>query len=799
MSSLADFHFLPWQAEFLRSVLVDGARAVAIRGGIRSGKSVAKVYLAATLCLSRPGCLGYLVMDTFGNSRDVHGPICDDILPSTGAVWSASTREWRWPNGSVLRLRAYFREATQTQAKNPFEGNTVHFILVDEAGKFSNREVWEKANERCSQAVKDLNGNVCDPVVVLSGFPEDPCWWVEAIREAESKGLKTAEFYPRTTENVSNLAAGYIETIAQTHSADEVEALIHNRPRPRVGQVYSNWSPTPWPNGNLIARPVDRSRPTICSIDFGFRFPSALLIQHWDDIGCDVIVDEVAPDDVLTPDLARLIRAKGYNLQGLCGDPAGGARSAQTGRSDIDILAQPPDKGGLGLRMQVVTDPRKRDLKAGIIRVRRQIEAGGQRRLLMLQSLWDDGIRDSKNRNIAAAIQSYRYSEKGDGLPVKDGRHDHACFVAGTLIWTAEGNRPIETIRPGDLVWTRQGLRPVLDAACTSLDADVFRLETSAVDLVGTGNHPVWTEKGWVRLDALRYSGMVTVCLQSTVKRSSSKDGPTAGIPTTLSGGHGCTSALLAGRDGPAISTETSTPRRTGRSRRATTSTTKTATPSTTTSPIWRRSPRVTITDSTRRNSTTTPSSSLGDGLTSTGFAPSQQSGTAAKRDESGTASMAASPTRAASSTSGHVTDAERPTRPDTSVGTASVRTPARLRGGLRRAWIRLIDRVSSAVRPFGSTNTSTPRLVPASVRRVSPAGSGVPVFNLTVDDAHEYFANGILVSNCDALRYYILRYHWYEEGEAPRLSVYSPSSNDVKPAASKLIGGHRPWAAAKR
>ena len=27
-------------------------------------------------------------------------------------------------------------------------------------------------------------------------------------------------------------------------------------------------------------------------------------------------------------------------------------------------------------------------------------------------------------------------------------------------------------------------------------------------------------------------------------------------------------------------------------------------------------------------------------------------------------------------------------------------------------------------------------------------------VYNITVEDAHEYFANGILVKNCDALRY---------------------------------------------
>ena len=31
------------------------------------------------------------------------------------------------------------------------------------------------------------------------------------------------------------------------------------------------------------------------------------------------------------------------------------------------------------------------------------------------------------------------------------------------------------------------------------------------------------------------------------------------------------------------------------------------------------------------------------------------------------------------------------------------------------------------------------------------------PVYNLTIEDAHEFFANGILVHNCDALVYLIL------------------------------------------
>lgn len=424
MTALSEFAWLPWQASFFRAVLVQQVRAVAIRGGIRSGKSVALVYLASILASTRPGSMGYLLMDSYGNSRDVHGPICDAILPSTGAVWFASCREWRWPNGSVLRLRAYFRDATQSLAKNPLEGNTIHYVLVDECGKFSTSEVWDRATERCSTDAIDLNGNRCPPVVVLSGYPEDPCWWVEVVHAAQANGAEVAEFYPRTTENETNLSDGYIAHIVATHSAEDVEALIHNRPRPRTGQVLSNWSPTEYPHGNLITMPIDKSKPTTAAIDFGVRHPSAIFIQHDEATGADVIVDELCPDDCLTPDFIQKIRAKGYNIEELVGDPAGGARNAQTGRSDVQFLGLPPPQG-LGLSMRKTTNPVRRDIRNGIIRLRARIEHGGERRLLMVRSLWESGIRDSKNRNIAASIQGYRWPDNKDSEPVKDGKNDH--------------------------------------------------------------------------------------------------------------------------------------------------------------------------------------------------------------------------------------------------------------------------------------------------------------------------------------------------------------------------------------
>ena len=49
-----------------------------------------------------------------------------------------------------------------------------------------------------------------------------------------------------------------------------------------------------------------------------------------------------------------------------------------------------------------------------------------------------------------------------------------------------------------------------------------------------------------------------------------------------------------------------------------------------------------------------------------------------------------------------------------------------------------------------------------------------MPVYNLEVEDAHNYYANNILVSNCDALRY-IVNY------------IYTPPKPiDIKPVSAR-------------
>jgi hypothetical protein len=74
------------------------------------------------------------------------------------------------------------------------------------------------------------------------------------------------------------------------------------------------------------------------------------------------------------------------------------------------------------------------------------------------------------------------------------GVHDDLCFVAGTLISTPDGNKPIETLKVGDWVDTPIGARQVIAAQLTNSQAQVYALNSG---LVGTGGHPVMTNNGW--------------------------------------------------------------------------------------------------------------------------------------------------------------------------------------------------------------------------------------------------------------------------------------------------------------
>ncbi len=90
------------------------------------------------------------------------------------------------------------------------------------------------------------------------------------------------------------------------------------------------------------------------------------------------------------------------------------------------------------------------------------------------------------------------------------------CFVAGTLVLTEHGPKPIEEVQQGELVWAfnvetgNLALSPVLQTfvreRIRTLDVVVRLADGTEETLRTTEEHPFWTERGWSPAGALKQS-----------------------------------------------------------------------------------------------------------------------------------------------------------------------------------------------------------------------------------------------------------------------------------------------------
>jgi len=86
-----------------------------------------------------------------------------------------------------------------------------------------------------------------------------------------------------------------------------------------------------------------------------------------------------------------------------------------------------------------------------------------------------------------------------------------------------------------------------------------------------------------------------------------------------------------------------------------------------------------------------------------------------------------------------------------------SVLTTASRHGGVKLDSTTSTASARFAEKHSGSTSTAERNAAPVSVVSVSDSLAPQPVFNLTVAEQPEYFAGGVLVHNCDALRYLLV------------------------------------------
>jgi PBSX family phage terminase large subunit len=118
-------------------------------------------------------------------------------------------------------------------------------------------------------------------------------------------------------------------------------------------------------------------------------------------------------------------------------------------------------------------------------------------------------IVTERSSNTRKELSNYCWSDKRAGIPIDDYNH---CFTGETLITTINGQVPIKDINEGDLVLTSQGYKKVLvkfNNGLKQVNKYLIQFDTFSVSLCSTKEHKIKTEKEWKQISQLQNNDLL--------------------------------------------------------------------------------------------------------------------------------------------------------------------------------------------------------------------------------------------------------------------------------------------------
>lgn len=572
-------------------------------------------------------------------------------------------------------------------------------------------------------------------------------------------------------ENIQNLAQGYGYYYAML--ADPDPAKIQSYVLGEFADVKHGKVVFPEFSRDVHTFPADHIntaslREYYLSFDFG-RTP-VCLVGYLAADGSLIVLDEFMGEDMSVDTLYRSVvlpALKQRYPHAVCkkawGDPAGLVQGQQLDLSPFDVLRQ--------LGVPIVPPTRSNRMEPRLQAVRHFMSRLGMNGKPRLR------VRDTCPYLIQALAADYIYEAKSGGAYSENPTKSHVgwvsdlCLAAGTLIDTPKGAVPIERIQPGDTVLTRNGPRRVLASAQTSPDAVVYDYTFGSVTLTATPGHPVFADGAFHAVDSL--VGRTVYCTVSCTKESKSwlerigllrmsslsmgADSPATGAIGTIGGKCRTTtmSGIVKGSLFPPTNTLGSSIM--GWCQKGFMCTILTGIRPIMTLATSRLLPLVNMLPTTLK-SDWQRTRSIGRSFTLR-VLKLLRHGTPAQRARLGMSSTPSGLLPHGLRTEPHLfaTGVVRSTSAwPVTEKLDFVARPAKAWRVRLRELITSCGRALFAERSFLPTNTHlTKRVVKSVPMRVYRGRQRrVAVYNLTVEGENEYFANGVLVHNCDALQY---------------------------------------------
>lgn len=189
----------------------------------------------------------------------------------------------------------------------------------------------------------------------------------------------------------------------------------------------------------------------------------------------------------------------------------------QVGAAEYDVVFQ--DDGSLRLVLPEGTSIRDSEMLFLIASLQAARDLDFSRvdfvrdgQVVASQDVGIPNLRVSEPLQVGQALGSHAGLQEAYGTP---------CFPKGTLVHTADGTKPIETIQSGDLVWAQDArtrvvaLKPVLrvfEAKNQPLLSLTLQSDVGAShELRSTREHPFWVKgRGWVAAHDLAHGDLLT-------------------------------------------------------------------------------------------------------------------------------------------------------------------------------------------------------------------------------------------------------------------------------------------------
>lgn len=372
-----------------------------------------------------------------------------------------------------------------------------------------------------------------------------------------------------------------------------------------------------------------------------------------------------------------------------------------------------------------------------------------------------------------------RYQRKRDanGEPTDQIEHKedyHMCLAPGTLVATRRGHVPIEEVTTEDWALTRKGWRRVLAAGCTGIGQQAYEATLSdGRTLTGTADHPLILADGRrIPLHVLRYDDIIISEESCKQRRLQSTASASSGILTRIGAMIASITKGMCQARASATCIAISGAESMGQSRTGIMSIIWTVIRSITPWRILSACLEGGICPSTANNgmrSTQRSRLPIGPRLSRP-----RRLGIALQRARRGIARTASCLGRCAIPWAMSVSSVAHTSLLSSEARSGSAPMPASQHGDAPRGLTTRSVFARPVARHSGSTSTGKRGCAPVHVVAVRHLEASSRVYNLTVDGEHEFFANGILVANCDSLRYAC---SWLTEpSQGPGELVYQPA-----------------------